>query len=218
MPQHGSADLTPDTTHDPQLEAQLDAQLDTQLDAVIADGWAVWEEFDSRVRTRSFHPFVPADYELVRAALLRLRAPGRRFLEWGSATGVITIMADLMGFDACGIELDSELVRTARALAARHGSAARFAQGSFLPSGYQWRAPDGRTAMGTIGEGASGYLELGRPLDDFDLVYGYAWDGETPLMRDVMQRYGRDDALLLMLDAKDGVIAYRGGRTLVPAR
>ena len=28
------------------------------------------------------------------------RGPGLRFLEWGAATGVITIIADLLGFDA----------------------------------------------------------------------------------------------------------------------
>jgi hypothetical protein len=170
------------------------------------------------VRERHFHPFVAADYEVVRAALLPLRAPGRRFLEWGSASGVITIMADLMGFDACGIELDASLVATARALATRHGSRARFAAGSFLPAGYEWRSPDGDTRTGTLGEGPSGYLQLGRALADFDVVFGYPWDGEKSVMQDVMQRYGRRDALLLLHDTNAGVRAYRGGREMTGAR
>lgn len=170
------------------------------------------------MRGPAFHPFVAADYDVVRAALMRLRAPGRRFLEWGSATGIITIMADMMGFDACGIELDASLVTTARAVAARHGSNARFVAGSFLPAGYRWRTRNGDTRMGTIGEGESGYLQLGRALDDFDLVFGYPWDGELPLMRDVMQQYGARDALLLLLDTNDGVHAYRGGAEPVELR
>jgi hypothetical protein len=121
-------------------------------------------------------------------------------------------MADLIGFDACGIELDPALVTTARALAARHGSGARFVAGSFLPAGYQWRRRDGDTRTGTIGEGPSGYLQLGRALDDFDLVFGYPWSGEEALMYDLMQRYGRPDALLLVHDTNRGVLAYRGGR------
>src|SRR5919204_5739856 len=137
-----------------------DSILHARLDALCADGWAVWERFDRTVRELGFHPFVAADYEAVRAVLLRLRAPGRRFLEWGSASGIITIMADLMGFDACGIELDASLVATARALATRHGSRARFAAGSFLPAGYEWRSPAGDTRTGTLGEGPSGYLQL----------------------------------------------------------
>lgn len=192
--------------------------LHARLDAVIADGWAIWERFDRTVREPGFHPFVAADYDVVRAALLQLRAPGRRFLEWGSASGIITIMADLMGFDAYGIELDASLVATARAVAARHGSAARFVAGSFLPAGYRWRAPDGDTRTGTITEGVSGYLQLGQALEDFDIVFGYPWDGETPLMRDVMQQYGRKDALLLLNDTVDGIVAYRGGHEPVPWR
>ena len=32
------------------------------------------------------------------------------FLEWGSGTGVITIMADMLGFEAYGIEINPALV------------------------------------------------------------------------------------------------------------
>jgi hypothetical protein len=192
--------------------AEPDALLAARLDTVCEDGWAVWERFERGARARAFHPFVPADYAVVRAALLRLRAPNRRFLEWGSATGVITVMADLIGFDACGIELDADLVSTARGLAARHDSRARFVAGSFLPTGYVWRTRDGDARTGTIGEGSSGYLQLGHPLEDFDVVFGYPWGGEAPLMQDLMQRYGRRDAVLLLHDASDGIRAYPGGR------
>lgn len=189
-----------------------DAALHARLDDLCADGWALWERFDRRVRDAAFHPFVAADYDVVRAALLRLRAPGQRFLEWGSATGVITVMADLVGFDACGIELDASLVDTARALAERHGSRARFVAGSFLPTGYRWQWVDGDDRTGTLGEGPSGYLQLGRALDDFDLVFGYPWGGEAPIMHDLMRRYGRADALFLLYDTNAGVRVFRGGR------
>lgn len=189
-----------------------DAPLQARLDALCADGWALWEHFERTVREPAFHPFVAADYDIVRTALFALRAPGRRFLEWGSASGVITIMADLMGFEAYGIELDASLVATARALAARHASQARFAAASFLPAGYGWRARDGDRRTGTIGEGPSGYLQLGRALDDFDVVFGYPWGGEEPMMHDLMRRYGSPGALLLLYDTNDGVRAYRDGR------
>lgn len=194
-----------------------DAALHARLDALCADGWALWEEFERTARGPDFHPFVPADYGALRAALLALRAPGRRWLEWGSASGTITVMADLMGFEACGIELDAALVATARALAERHGSRARFVAGSFLPAGYRWRTRDGDARTGTIGDGPSGYLQLGHPLEDFDVVYGYPWAGEAPLMLDLMRRYGRADAVLLLNDAVDGVRAYPGGRDGPPA-
>jgi hypothetical protein len=117
--------------------------LRARLAALRREGEAIWDRFDVEVRQQEWHPFVAADYRVVESALLELRRPGATFLEWGSAAGVITIMADLLGFEAYGIEIDGELVHLARALAERFESGARFALGSFLPAGYEWRAPGG---------------------------------------------------------------------------
>ena len=65
---------------------------------------------------------------------------------------------------------------------------------------------------GRLGTGPSGYLQLGMALDDFDVVFGYPWSGEAPLMLDLMRQYGRPDALLLLYDTEAGVRSYRGGR------
>lgn len=189
-----------------------DPELRARLATLCAEGWRMYERFTEGATDRPFHPFVTADYEEVCEALWPMRRQGLRFLEWGSATGVITVMADVMGFDACGIELDSALHAQAVALAARFDSSARFAHGSFLPAGYQWRTRDGDTRTGTIGTGPSGYLQLGRALDDFDVVFGYPWDGESAMMLDLMRQYGRADALLLLCSAADGITGYRGGR------
>ena len=144
--------------------------------------------------------------------LVSLRQPGRRFLEWGSAAGVITIMADLLGFDSCGIELDSSLVEAGRDLALRWQSKARFAAGSFIPMGWEWRDSSGTGRHGTIGQGLSGYLELGRPLEDFDIVYAFPWTGEEPMMLDLMRCHGRADARLILHTAHEGTKVFQGGR------
>ena len=103
----------------------LAPELEARLGRLREEGWALFDHFDLEVRQRGFHPFVAADYECVLEALIAQRAPGLKFLEWGSATGVITIMADLLGYDASGIELDESLVQTARDLAARFDSNVR---------------------------------------------------------------------------------------------
>jgi hypothetical protein len=54
---------------------------------------------------------------------------------------------------------------------------------------------------------------LQRPLDEFDLVFGYPWSGEAAMMHDLMWAYGRRDALLL-LHGLDDVELYRGGARL----
>jgi hypothetical protein len=191
------------STTSSQPETPLDPELRRKLSELQHEGMEIWQRFDIERRQNEFHPFVPGEYEKALNVLLPLRGSDIRFLEWGSATGVITIMADLLGFEAYGIELDGGLVETARMLAAKYGSNARFAEGSFLPAGYQWRARDGDSRLGTIGDGRSGYLELGMPLDTFDIVYGYPWDGEADIMRDVFRKYGRSDARLILCGQDD---------------
>ena len=90
--------------------AEISPELRARIAALSDEGWAIWERFDVDVRQDHWHPFVPADYERVLEALVAHRGTGLRFLEWGSATGVITIMAELLGFDAYGVELDPALV------------------------------------------------------------------------------------------------------------
>jgi hypothetical protein len=178
------------------------------------EGWDMWSDFDIEVRGETFHPFVAADYELVLHTLIPLRSPGLRFLEWGSATGVITIIADLLGFEAYGIELDSDLVVQARRLASAWESNARFVAGSFLPVGYTYVNECNDSRLGTIGLGESGYLKLQLPLDEFDIVYGFPWPNEEPMMVDLMKRYGRSDALLVTHSVNNGMRKYRNGRRL----
>ena len=209
-------DMRPSRKNRSAAEAALDPALRARLHALIDEGAEIYDRFDREVRDQNFHPFVPGDYGGILQTLLEVRAPGRRFLEWGSATGVVVIMADLLGFDAFGIELDSGLVSIARQLAERYQSRARFVAGSFLPAGYRWRPPTGDGRLGTIGQGVSAYAELGYGLDDFDVVYAYPWSGEEAMMLDLMQSYGNSKAYLL-LHGDHGVNVYTGGRLISAA-
>lgn len=209
-------DMRPSRKNRSAAEAALDPALRARLHALIDEGAEIYDRFDREVRDQSFHPFVPGDYGGILQSLLALRAPDLRFLEWGSATGVVVIMADLLGFDAFGIELDSGLVSIARQLADRYESRARFVAGSFLPAGYRWRPPTGDGRLGTIGQGVSAYAELGYGLDDFDVVYAYPWSGEEVMMLDLMQSYGNSKASLL-LHGDHGVNVYSGGRLVSAA-
>jgi len=209
-------DMRPSRKNRSAAEAALDPALRARLHALIDEGAEIYDRFDREVRDQNFHPFVPGDYGGILQSLLAMRAPGRRFLEWGSATGVVVIMADLLGFDAFGIELDSGLVSIARQLAERYQSRARFVAGSFLPAGYRWRPPTGDGRLGTIGQGVSAYAELGYGLDDFDVVYAYPWSGEEAMMLDLMQSYGNSKAYLL-LHGDHGVNVYSGGRLVSAA-
>ena len=52
---------------------------------------------------------------------------------------------------------------------------------------------------------------MGVPQDDFDVVYGYPWGGEEPMMLDLMRAYGSRDARLLILGGNE-MREYRNGR------
>jgi len=194
------------------LALGLDPALQATLNQLCDEGSEIWARFDRDVRSRRWHSFVSSDYNRVLSALLAVRRPGARFLEWGSATGVVAIIADLLGYEAYGIELDERLVEVAVEMAGRYGSGVRFAAGSFLPAGYVWRPTHGDGRLGTLGEGGSGYLKLGRSLDDFDLVYAYPWDGEEVLMHDLMRVHGARDARLMLHHASGDTRVFRRGR------
>lgn len=181
--------------------ASLENDLQTKVARLIAEGEKLAQAFDRSVRQKNWHPFVAADYNVVLRELLRLRRPGATFLECGSATGVVAIMADLLGFDACGIESDASLVAIARQLASEYGSDARFAHGSFLPDGYQYRDARGDPRLGTLTEAPSGFPQLGRSLADFEFVFAYPWAGEASLIKDLMERHGGANSQLLLYGA-----------------
>ena len=193
------------------MTGSIDSQLQARLDTLCDEGWELWSRFDMEVRQETWHPFVAADYLLVQEALVQLREPGLRFLELGSATGVITIMADLLGYEASGIELDADLVKIARELADRSKSQARFVNGSFLPTDFRLREGED-PRLGTIGEATSAYPELGRTLDQFDVVFGFPWDGEESTMLELMRTWGSSEARLLLHSVSRGVEVFRGGR------
>ena len=83
----------------------------------------LWDEAaeicDANSNQPSFEGYVSADYRAVYESLVILQGHASTFLEWGSGLGVVSIMASRMGFEAYGIESQSELVEYARLLSLR---------------------------------------------------------------------------------------------------
>ena len=69
----------------------VEPALQDRLAGLCHEGWEIFEQFSRSSVEDEFHPFVAAEYEVVQAVLVRFRGEGLKFLEWGSATGVITI-------------------------------------------------------------------------------------------------------------------------------
>ena len=118
------------------------------------------------------------------------------FCEWGSGFGVVACLAALLGFDACGIEAEDELVEAARLLADDFGLPVRFACGNFLPTGAAARsaARGGFSWLAT--GGPSGYDALGLDPEDFGVIYAYPWPDEERLTAAAFDGHARSGAVL----------------------
>jgi hypothetical protein len=144
---------------------------------------------------------VPTDFELAYGALQALAAadlaPGRLFCEWGSGFGVVACLAALLDFDACGIEIEGELVDAARGLADAFGLPVEFVHGSFIPRGGEALTGSGQGFAWLTAEEGDAHEELGLAPDDFDTVFAYPWPDEEGLTADLFERYARAGAVLL---------------------
>jgi|GEM_PF-1361849 len=74
--------------------------------------------------------FIQSNHELAWRTLDAL--PRGKFCEWGSGFGLITGLAEMLGFDASGIELDERLADASRSLFAEFGLNAKITTGSYF--------------------------------------------------------------------------------------
>ena len=84
----------------------------------------------ARFKSVDCFDFVPSDYELVWKILAGL--PRGRFCEWGSGWGIVTGLAEMLGFQACGIEVDAALAAASRKLLAEFGLSSPILTGDYL--------------------------------------------------------------------------------------
>jgi len=162
--------------------------------------------------------FVPCDYVTVYHALRAIAeanlTAGTSLCEWGSGFGVVASLAAMLEFDACGIEIERDLVDGAQLLADDFGVPVQFVHGSFVPPGAeaaaeQALADNNDEYFWLVTEADDTYEELGLDLDDFDMVFAYPWPGEESLIADLFEEYAADNALLLVYDQTESVYVRR---------
>ena len=157
--------------------------------------------------------FVPSDFPLVYRALAEIKsanlAAGRRFLEWGSGMGIVACLAEELGFEAAGIEIEPMLVRIAEQVAEKHRFNAQFICGSFVPDTLVDRVEVTGDVNWLTTHGADGYEELQLEPDDFDLIYAYPWPGEEQVIFDIFANCASVGALLLTYHGQEGIRLQR---------
>ena len=162
--------------------------------------------------------FVPSDFKTVYHALQTITdtnlASGTSFCEWGSGFGVVTLLASMLEFAACGIEIEQELVDESRRMADDFGLPGEFVQGSFIPSGAESCVDEAYAENNTeyswlITDAEDGYDELQLGPEDFDIVFSYPWPGEEYLITNLFEKYAAEGALLLTYNSLESVRLQR---------
>jgi len=167
-----------------------------------------WLALDSDERAEC----IGSDLSTVNRALSRVRdqgiARGPVFCEWGSGMGGVCAVAALNGLTPVGIEIQPELVESARSLALELDLSMTFAEGTFLLPGDEdlvvTSALQTRLEFCDVAWNATGLAHR-----DCDIVFAYPWPGEERFVDSVFARHASPDALLLTFHDFDRVLAQR---------
>lgn len=156
--------------------------------------------------------FFPSDYEQVHrtlGALLQLDTDARQLGEWGSGFGVVAGLGVLLGYEACGIEIDPELVEISRGLLEDHDLDARIMQGNFIPEAYATADDSWDADSATVLSGAEAYADMDLEIKDFDVIFAYPWPTEEEQYCDLFEHFADYGAVLLTFSMMEGMRAYR---------
>lgn len=190
--------------------------LPAAAEALVADAEERIADFinaSRRAGTNAQGAFVPADYRRVYGGLDAIYtaglAPTEQLCEWGSGFGVVAALAAQIGFEACGIEIERDLVPEAEELVAAHDLDVAFAHGSFIPESAEGLA-DVQDDLATLARGvADGYDELGLDPDDFGVIYAYPWPGEEEVIEQIFDAVAARGALLLTYRSTEDLVLQR---------
>ena len=110
---------------------------------------------------------------------------------------MVTCLAAMLEFDACGIEIEEELVAAAQQLADDFTLPIQFIRGSFIPdgSGHCFLTDDGFVWLNT--DDPSGWKDLDLDPADFDVIFAYPWPDEDEVVGTLFECHARVGALLL---------------------
>jgi len=191
----------------------LDFTVPTVNEPIPEDVCRFIEEADRRIERfqddARIPGFVPSDYTQAYICLRNLSAStftrGQQFCEWGSGFGVVTCLAAMLDFDACGIEIEMELVIQARKLAEDFDLPVEFVQGSFVPRGAENRVYAAGSYSWFTTDGDHAYDDLGLDMKDLDVVFAYPWPDEEFVTGDLFEWYAGNGAVLGTYHGLDGI-------------
>lgn len=129
-----------------------------------------------------------------------------------SDLGTATCLASLHGFDACGIEIEPELVKRAKQLAKDFELNPTFLKTSFLPEGFDFLKTQGGRELskpsGLLRTNAS-YPDTDWGLEDIDVFYTYPWPAEQESTLELFETIAADGAYLICYYGDGEICIYK---------
>jgi hypothetical protein len=164
------------------------------------------DDFNEQRTKRPLHAFVSSDLEgtwrMIDAIVQGKLAPGRSFCEWGCGFAAVAGLAALSGFDACGIEIEGDLVDEANRLMTDFSLKVPIAKGNFVPQDAGELA-DCTSEFTYLSErGPDGHAPVARPRDD--VVSPIRGRSEDVIYR-LFEAFAATEALLLTFHGSEGL-------------
>lgn len=192
-------------------EGELPDEIHDWLDATEK----VSSDFYGEGLGRRYYRYVPSDpvvvYRAIESLVVNHQLRGRRFCELGCGFGIAAGLANLLGFEAGGIEWEEELCRRARALRDDQGLDFTIHHGSYLPEGYEVVQGMGGKDLVVPG-GPAAEMPMFEFLDpaEVDLFFVYPWPDEEEFMAQLFSYLGDEGSVLLMYQGEGEISAWRG--------
>ncbi len=126
--------------------------------------------------------FVPADgriaWQLLNSVVSQTQSSQHSvFCEWGSGTGIVTLLASMIGMSATGIEIDEDLIDLARGISRQFAIPATFIHASIYPKDNPMELFD---------------------YKDVNVFFAYPWPNEITPMTNLFKQVAAPEAILLM--------------------
>ena len=175
------------------------------------------DTFFESERNKRYPTYIPCNallvYEALRAILDQKLTFDTVFCEWGSGFGLVTGLAALLGYSACGVEIESELVDRSNKLLDQFGIEATILETSYVPEGFEEFS--GIDGAGLILQDAQAqdfeavYEGMDYPLSEVDVFFVYPWPGDQEFMQQLFDAVAVEGSILLAYHADGEIYAYR---------
>jgi hypothetical protein len=195
---------------------RADGDLPDEVHGWLDASEEVSQEFYGEGLGRRYYRYVPSDpvvvYRSIEALVAGRELRGRRFCELGCGFGVASGLANLLGFQAEGIEWEEELCRRARALRDAQGLDYLVHHDSYLPEGFEVVQGMGGKDLVVPGGPSSSHpmFEFLDPAE-VDLFFVYPWPDEEEFMARLFSHMADEGAVLLIYQGEGEISAWRDG-------